>query len=165
MTDDQFWTFLEAHVVVDEHRDVDVEGLGDALERLPLDEIRAFDDAFARMFHRSYTWPLWGAAYLINGGCSDDGFDYFRGWLIGQGRTTFEAALRDPDSLADHALPDLACEDILYVASAAYKAVAGQEMPADVRPFPDLGPGWDFDDDKEMGRRYPRLHAAFAGGA
>jgi hypothetical protein len=28
----------------------------------------------------------WGAAYLANGGCSDDGFDYFRGWLIGQGR-------------------------------------------------------------------------------
>ena len=34
----------------------------------------------------SYRWDLWGAAYLANGGCSDDGFDYFRGWLIGQGR-------------------------------------------------------------------------------
>ncbi|MEU1868262.1 DUF4240 domain-containing protein [Streptomyces gardneri] len=27
----------------------------------------------------SYQAPIWAAAYLINGGCSDDGFDYFRG--------------------------------------------------------------------------------------
>jgi hypothetical protein len=33
---------------------------------------------------------MWVAAYLMNGGCSDDGFDYFRGWLIAQGRTTLE---------------------------------------------------------------------------
>jgi hypothetical protein len=45
----------------------------------------------------------WGAAYLANGGCSDDGFDYFRGWLIGQGRKVYETVLADPDSLAAHA--------------------------------------------------------------
>ena len=26
---------------------------------------------------------------VANGGCSDDGFDYFRGWLIAQGREVF----------------------------------------------------------------------------
>jgi hypothetical protein len=50
----------------------------------------------------SYRWDLWGAAYLINGGCSDDGFDYFRGWLLSQGRAIWQATLADPDSLADH---------------------------------------------------------------
>ncbi|MER6678573.1 DUF4240 domain-containing protein [Streptomyces sp. NPDC000983] len=50
----------------------------------------------------SYLAPLWAAAYQINGGCSDDGFDYLRGWLITQGRTTFEQAIHDPDSLTDH---------------------------------------------------------------
>ena len=39
--------------------------------------------------------PLWDAAYLINGGCSDDGFDYFRGWLVDQGRETFERCLAE----------------------------------------------------------------------
>jgi Protein of unknown function (DUF4240) len=37
----------------------------------------------------------------MNGSASDDGFDYFRGWLISQGRKIFEAALENPDSLAD----------------------------------------------------------------
>lgn len=43
-----------------------------------------------------------GAAYLINGGRSDDGFDHFRGWLLTQGRATWQAALAEPDSLASH---------------------------------------------------------------
>jgi len=34
-------------------------------------------------------------------GCSDDSFDYFRGWLIAQGKDVYLAALHDPDSLAD----------------------------------------------------------------
>ena len=50
--------------------------------------------------NESYRWDLWSAAYLANGGCSGDGFDYFRGWLIGQGRTAYETVLADPDALA-----------------------------------------------------------------
>jgi Protein of unknown function (DUF4240) len=49
----------------------------------------------------SYLANLWGTAFLMNGGASDDGFDYFRGWLISQGRKVFEAALENPDSLSD----------------------------------------------------------------
>jgi hypothetical protein len=50
----------------------------------------------------AYTWDLWGAAMRIFGGwCSDDGFEYFRLWLIGRGRDVFERALSEPDSLAD----------------------------------------------------------------
>ena len=51
---------------------------------------------------RAYRQELWGAAYLINGGCSDDGFVYFLGWLIAQGRDVYQAALPDPDSLVSH---------------------------------------------------------------
>ena len=40
-------------------------------------------------------------AFIVNGGASDDGFDYFRGWLIAQGREVFEGTLAKPDSLAD----------------------------------------------------------------
>ncbi|WP_257233953.1 DUF4240 domain-containing protein [Streptomyces sp. JV178] len=48
----------------------------------------------------SYRAPLWAAAFTINGGCSDDGFDYVRGWLVLQGHEVFERAVADPDSLA-----------------------------------------------------------------
>jgi hypothetical protein len=70
----------------------------------------------------AYRWDLWAAAYVINGGASDDGFEYFLGWLMAQGRTRWEATLADPDSLADIVdadTGDLDGEELLYIALAA----------------------------------------------
>ncbi len=50
----------------------------------------------------AYAWPVWGAAYLVEGGCSDDAFMDFRDGLVLAGRATFERTLADPDTLADH---------------------------------------------------------------
>lgn len=121
----------------------------------------------------SYRAPLWAAAYVINGGCSDDGFDYFRGWLIMQGREVFEQVLADPEALADnptvcHAAPEgyeLECEDALSIAWHAHLSVTGHEIPATVPTarYSDLDPGWDFDfdDSDELARRLPRLAALY----
>ncbi len=49
----------------------------------------------------AYKQKLCAAAAVMMNGCSDDSFDYFRGWLIAQGKDVYLAALRDPDSLAD----------------------------------------------------------------
>ncbi|MFU8874808.1 DUF4240 domain-containing protein [Micromonospora sp. SL4-19] len=124
-----------------------------------------------RVMAASYTVDLWGAAYLINGGASDDGFEYFRGWLMTQGRAVFARAVADPDSLAE--LPqvraaalsgeEFECEDMLGVAWEAYrKATASDlpEVPGD--PYPKLDEFWDFDDEEEVTRRLPRLAALFA---
>lgn len=46
------------------------------------------------------TWELWRAAYVMNGGCSDDGFSAFRLLLIVQGKKVIDAAMKDADSLA-----------------------------------------------------------------
>jgi hypothetical protein len=74
-----------------------------ALGQRSVSEVLDYDRIHGQLMAESYRWELWGAAYLIGGGgCSDDGFDDFRGWLLGQGRATWQAALADPDSLADH---------------------------------------------------------------
>jgi hypothetical protein len=79
-----------------------VERVTTALEALPTEEILDFEEQMSEAEHQAYRWKVWGAAYLINGGCSDDGFQDFRGWLMGQGRDTFTRAVADPDSLAEH---------------------------------------------------------------
>ncbi|NUT32717.1 MAG: DUF4240 domain-containing protein [Hamadaea sp.] len=63
-------------------------------------EIVAFAQPWSDIVTDSYRADLWAAAYVVNGGASEDGFDYFRGWLIAQGRAAYEIALLDPDSLA-----------------------------------------------------------------
>jgi hypothetical protein len=118
----------------------------------------------------SYRAPLWAAAYLVNGGCSDDGFDYFRGWLLTQGRAAFERAVDDPDTLADLTAirsavgeAGVECETAFGIAADAHRAATGEDLPAGalhVR-LPELDPEGDFDldDDTEMRRRLPRLAA------
>jgi hypothetical protein len=130
----------------------------------------AYDDLVATV----HGPRLWGAAYLINGGSSDDGFDYFLGWLVAQGREVFERAAQDPDSLADVVDEDTEaeCEDMLAAAWDAYEELTGEEFPEDDEPAEDADeeadddepadePFWDFDDESEMRTRYPRLAAMF----
>jgi len=110
------------------------------------EEIVAAGQVLRELMAGSYRTPLWAAAYVINGGCSDDGFEYFRGWLILQGREVFEHVVADPDALADLPLVRaqtpgaacLECEDTLYIASRAYRAATGEELPP--HPFPDPAP-------------------------
>ena len=68
------------------------------LAGLPEDQLLSFERLHAAYINRAYTSDLWGAAYLINGGCSDDTFEYFRAALISLGREVYERALTDPES-------------------------------------------------------------------
>jgi Protein of unknown function (DUF4240) len=152
-----------------------------ALAELPTAEILAYQHLHDQLMAESYHWDLWGAAYLLNFGCSDDGFDYFRGWLLTQGRAIWEAALQDPDGLAE--LPQVRelapqrrwnswfwCQDILGVAYEAYQRRTGQPItPQNVCDMFDAGPPratwspggepWDPEDDQQMRQRWPRLFA------
>lgn len=162
MNRDEFWAIIDA-TRSDSDPYEHAEAVQDALCTKSPDEIVDFERHMAGLLAESYTWKLWGAAYLINGGCSDDGFDYFRGWLLLQGKSVFEGALTDPDTLAD--VPELEeeveCEEILGVAWSAYESVTGDELPQVTIELPDLGESWDFDDDEEMEQRYPKLFAKF----
>jgi Protein of unknown function (DUF4240) len=114
------------------------------------------------------TIDLWGAAYTINGGASDDGFYYFRCWLIGMGKDIYEAAVADPDSLADVVDPKIdAYAEIYAAAHQACMAVSGRP---DTGPYPARNeysgkelPGeyWDFGNVEEVRRRLPRLAAIY----
>ncbi|MFD9356673.1 DUF4240 domain-containing protein [Streptomyces sp. NPDC060031] len=139
----------------------------------PAAEIAAAQQVLWDLLAESYRAPLWAAAYVINGGCSDDGFDYFRGWLLTQGEAAFAAALGDPDSLAAHpAVREAAAEGLelwdeeaLSIAWQAYESATGRELPSDsfTIGYPDLDPAWSFDfgDSEETSARLPRLSALF----
>jgi Protein of unknown function (DUF4240) len=102
--------------------------------------------AFARYFEqatdRAYCWPLWGAAYVINGGCGDDTFSDFRASLISRGRVAFEQALSDPESLADEDIDESSWfyEGFQYAVHDGIKANLGFR-PARSTPYPDSPSG------------------------
>jgi hypothetical protein len=140
------------------------EALQTELEEYDPEEILAWDRIFDRLAVEAYTVDLWGAAYTINGGASDDGFYYFRCWLIGMGQKVYEAALANPDSLADVVAPEVVAEAEIYgVAAEAWMAVTGlSEMDLLQREEnKPRGEEWDFDDEDEIRRRFPRLAALY----
>jgi hypothetical protein len=123
---------------------------------------------FGCFLQRSYLAKLWAAAYLINGGCSDDGFDYFRGWLLAQGKTVFFAAIANPDSLAE-VLPhlpgwqpgeELEFEDMLSIASDIFEPRTGSYPPFPAQdPDHVFGEMWDEENDDFYREHLPRLYA------
>ncbi|MCP9948495.1 DUF4240 domain-containing protein [Actinomadura madurae] len=74
--------------------------LTDLLTGLEAAQITDFYVKAIEVTDTAYRQPLWNAAYLIEGGCGDDGFMDFRDGLILLGRETFTRAVADPDSLA-----------------------------------------------------------------
>ncbi|MFI0895940.1 DUF4240 domain-containing protein [Streptomyces sp. NPDC020983] len=176
MDTDRFWQLIElAHRQADPaDPEVTAAEATALLAALGPEEIVRAQQILWDQMAGSYRAPLWAAAYMINGGCSDDGFDYFRGWLIAQGRAVFEQAVADPDALADHPAvrnaaeggDELEAEDVLAVPWNAYRQATGRELPQDsfTITYPALDPAWNFsfDDRAKVAQRLPRLDAIFA---
>lgn len=144
-----------------------LEILGEILQDLPPDEIVSFDRHLSEYHARADHWDLWGAAYIIGGGCSDDGFMDFRGWLISRGEKAYEAAMADPESLVnvvkDH---DGECqvEGYQYIASQVWEEKTGKS--SDDFPAHDLPRGQDTAgtqwDEEDLPERFPKLSKKFA---
>jgi hypothetical protein len=125
--------------------------------------------AFAQIRHsldeRAYTWDLWGAATVIEDGCSDDCFRNFRGYLISLGQGPYENALRDPDSLASVAQDAETgnWESAENVAADAYSSATGRDFPLDDSDLSGQPRGRPFDenDAAALALRYPQLAARF----
>lgn len=157
-----FWLIVEAARAAAGNDDERVpEAVRRALALLPPSEITSFEIIQDELMGESYRNDLWAAAYVINGGCSDDGFTYFRGWLIAQGQRVYQRALADPATLEDAIVMDNGwdadLEEFLYAARQAYQDATGAEMPERSLPQWELtGPDWNEDSVFEM---YPALHA------
>lgn len=149
---ERFWSTIEDCRRKTSDLDELAADLVETLKTRTVEEILEFRAVFDECLNRAYRWDLWGAAYVINGGCSDDGFDYFIGWLIAQGKDYYEAALADPERAGDAVEPgdEADFEGMWYVAGQAYEAVTGLDDFYDRLPSSRRceiqGDEWDEDD-------------------
>lgn len=156
---DRFWSLINS--VADVSFDDRAEALQTELKSLDPDGLIAFDADYRRALAQAYRWDLWAAAYVINGGCSDDGFDYFCDWLISKGRDAFETAVADPSSLITVVREigddeDADFEEFRYAVQDVYEEKTGDMMPLldmGARGEP-AGEPWDEDDVEAM---FPQL--------
>lgn len=140
---------------------VQADLLVEELVQLSEADIIVFDKNFQEYMNQAYSNDLWAAAYIINCGCSGDGFMDFRAWLIGQGLEVFEEALKNPEILADVVKPgtDTQIQKLMNVAKYAYLAKKHEPMPSFPTQSPDLiGDEWQ---ESMLSQKYPKLHSRF----
>lgn len=100
MTQAEFWNIIAKADGLTDPEAVN-ETIKTALEALEPEEIVSYQTHFDALHDKAYTWKLWGAIYLLNGGCGDDAFIDFRSFLISMGEAMYTRTVNDPDSLAD----------------------------------------------------------------
>ncbi|PTL81915.1 DUF4240 domain-containing protein [Vitiosangium sp. GDMCC 1.1324] len=169
---EQFWKIIESSRRrfdsgrVDGNMQQQLEELRTLLSKLPPQEIIDFRDHLFAQMDAAYHWDLWGAAYIIAGGCSDDGFVDFRSWLISMGRRVFEDAVSNPESLLTvvdaPGIEDVFFEEFQYEPAQAYEELTEREFPpyAGHSPATPAGRKWS-EDEGNLEQRFPRLWAKY----
>ncbi len=173
MTIDRFWELIEKSLEGIEWPDDDKQeaNLFRLLSDLELEDLYGFKYHFGELTWSSYSWELWGVAQIINEGCSDDGFDYFRFALISAGREHYTNAMKDPESLVDWCPGCMRFEGISYVPSDVfefktkldadefYRRLKEYEkgLPTCLVGYPEpTGVNWE---EKDLPTRFPRVWA------
>ncbi|MBX9581247.1 MAG: DUF4240 domain-containing protein [Gemmataceae bacterium] len=149
-----------------------VAGLGPdpgvALRRLKWFEVVAFRVRLDEAMAAADTPDLRAAAALVQGSGLPGALRDFRAWLVGRGQDVYDAALLDPDSLADGLDGDPVDDGGLPDATVrAYEALTGMsdfyEQVRQLRggdpPAPPADP-WYFDE-ADARHRFPRLAAPY----
>ena len=176
MNEDLFWEIIEKSESANYEYDFP-EGLVFELKKLTPELIIEFYEIYNVIHEEADMGDVWAAGMLLNGGHgSDDGFVYFRDWLIAQGRETFEKTLAEPDSLAlipvdtdETGRPYAEWESFAYAPSYAYEEVTTKNMYdelAKVEKFnnsnkviPFEKNNWDWQDytDEVLAEKFPKM--------
>lgn len=165
MEEDMFWKIIKTSK--DKSKgdfEEQQEKLAKELHKLTPDDIILFSNRFSYFRGQANTWELWGAIYIIHGGCGDDSFDYFREWVIGQGKDFYYKTIQNPESLVDVAakeIEDVEWEGLGYVPSTVFEELTGQEMPYLFQENNETtGNEWDEDGD-DLKNMFPKLYAKY----
>lgn len=97
MTRDEFWQLVELSRTQNDQ----YTWLEEQLRTAGKDAVISFEDNLRRAMLDACNFPILAANFVIQSYVSDDVFEDFRAWLVSQGRERFEAALQNPDSIAD----------------------------------------------------------------
>lgn len=176
MDEEQFWAIVQT--AVDEAGNDEDEYLEVAkreLSKLSLKEMIGLRLRTDKLLYDSYTSEMWCAGYLMNGGCSDDGFEYFRLWVISRGRKVYEAAMANPDNLIDYIGDDdemdfFEFELFWYVALEAFEEAVDADLYDYIDDdnfktcegnYPNFEFNWEEDEPESMQKLCPRLFEKF----
>ena len=132
LNEDLYWQIVSDSLENTVDQDDQEEWLVNRLGKLTPAEMIGFRLRTDKLLYDTYTPEMWCAGYIMNGGCSDDGFEYFRNWVISRGKEVYYKAKENSDSLIDEVIGDVIeeyeFESFWYVALAAFNNKTGKDL-------------------------------------
>lgn len=150
LEEEKFWRIVSKSLGNSGDEYQQEENLINEIAKLSPKEMIGFRLRTDKLLHDTYNSEMWCAGYIMNGGCSDDGFEYFRNWVISRGKETYYEAKENPDNLIKEVSEDkveYGFESFWYVALEAFKRRTGKDLYDYV----------DYDELKEREGNYPQF--------
>lgn len=132
MTEDIFWQLIEkARSANNSNFETQCATLTELLTAYSKEDIISFEHILREKIEEASSFPVMAATFLVSSFISDDTYEDFRAWLIGQGMANFYKGIENPDEIAhlitkEQAL-DLGGEYMLFVAVNAYLEKTGSD--------------------------------------
>jgi Protein of unknown function (DUF4240) len=169
LDEELFWTIVQESLDATNNQDKQEKFLIKRLQKLSPIEIIGFRLRTDKLLYDTYSSEMWCAAYIMNGGCSDDGFEYFRNWVISRGKTVYLEAKNNPDTLiaqVSHEIESYQFENFWYVALEAFEKKTGEQLYDYIDnenlkegQFPQFEFTWEEEKPESMKLVCPRLFA------
>lgn len=126
-----FWNIIDLSIKNTQNQEDQESFLINEIQKLTPKEMIGFRLRTDQLLFDTYTSELWCAAYIMNQGCSDDGFEYFRNWIISRGKEVYYNAKKDPDSLISEFMEGedyYDFESFGYTALTAFENKTGKDL-------------------------------------
>lgn len=127
----RYWEIIDKSLKSTKNQDDQEQFLISEIKKLTPKEIIGFRLRTDYLLYKTYNSEMWCAGYIMNGGCSDDGFEYFRCWIISRGKDTYYKTIESPDYLINEVVKGAEFydfESFWYVALDAFKHKTGKEL-------------------------------------
>jgi hypothetical protein len=173
LDEETYWAIIENSIKETTNQEDQELFLISAIEKLSPKEMIGFRLRTDKLLFDTYTSNLWCANYIISNGVADDGFDYFRCWLVSRGKEAYYKVKENPDylvNLVGNESQVYDFEGFWYVAMNAFKNMTTQDVypyidyanfKTNDENYPILDFNWNVDEPKTMEKVCPVLFKKF----
>lgn len=131
LDEDLYWSIIDKSLKQTNNQDDQEQLLISEIGKLTPKQMIGFRLRTDKLLYDTYNSEMWCAAYIMNGGCSDDAFEYFRNWVISRGKETYYNSKQNPDYLINEVVEGATYyefEVFWYVALQAFNQKTGKDL-------------------------------------
>jgi Protein of unknown function (DUF4240) len=164
-----FWLIIDKSLSNSSNQDGQEDFLIKELENLTAQQIIGFHLRIEKFLYDIYNSEMWCASHIMNGGSSDDGFEYFRSWVISRGKKIFYDAKQNPDSLVQEVDINLGVYEFESFYNTAFEAfenktgkslydyLENKNLTSNIEKYAKLEFTWQEEDAESMKKICPEL--------